>query len=97
MRTNLTKIEEKIKEYKPENIACIFSTTSCFAPRAFDKVEDIAVLCKKYEIFHLINNAYGLQSSKITHVINQSHRKGRVDIVIQSTDKNLMVLFYCNI
>lgn len=91
LRTNLTKIEEKIKEYKPENIACIFSTTSCFAPRAFDKVEDIAVLCKKYEIFHLINNAYGLQSSKITHVINQSHRKGRVDIVIQSTDKNLMV------
>ena len=65
--------------------------TSCFAPRAIDKIEEIAALCKKYEIFHLINNAYGLQSSKCCHVINQSSKSGRVDVVVQSTDKNLMV------
>lgn len=91
LRTNVAAIREKIIELDPKNIACIFSTTSCFAPRSPDSVEEIAALCKKYEIFHLINNAYGLQSSKSTHVINQSSKSGRVDIVVQSTDKNLMV------
>jgi O-phospho-L-seryl-tRNASec:L-selenocysteinyl-tRNA synthase len=84
-------IESKITELKPENIACIFSITSCFTPRAIDKVEEIALICKQNDIFHLINNAYGLQSSKITHMINQASKSGRVDIVVQSTDKNLMV------
>lgn len=35
--TNLKEIETKIKEIEPENIACILSTTSCFAPRGPDK------------------------------------------------------------
>lgn len=92
LRTDLETLEKKIIELGAENVACIFSTTSCFAPRAPDNVEDIAVLCNKHSIFHLINNAYGLQSSKITHIINQASRVGRVDVVIQSTDKNLMVI-----
>jgi O-phospho-L-seryl-tRNASec:L-selenocysteinyl-tRNA synthase len=91
LRTDLKMIESKITELKPENIACIFSITSCFTPRAIDKVEEIALICKQNDIFHLINNAYGLQSSKITHMINQASKSGRVDIVVQSTDKNLMV------
>lgn len=91
LQTDLDLLEKKINELNINDIACIFSTASCFAPRGSDKVEEISVLCKKYEIFHLINNAYGLQSSKICHMINQSGRVGRVDIVIQSTDKNLMV------
>lgn len=91
LRTSLKGIESKINELKPENIACVFSTTSCFAPRAFDKVDEIAELCKKYDLFHLVNNAYGLQSSKCTHMINQGSKNGRIDIVVQSTDKNLMV------
>lgn len=91
LRTDLVALEQKMVELKGEEIACVFSTASCFAPRASDKVEDIAVLCRKHDIFHLINNAYGLQSSKVTHIINQSSRVGRVDVVIQSTDKNLMV------
>ena len=40
---------------------------------------------------HLINNAYGLQSSKCTHLIQQAARVGRVDAFVQSTDKNFMV------
>lgn len=91
LRTNMHLLIEKINELKPENIACVFSTTSCFAPRAPDNVEDIAGICKKYDIFHLINNAYGLQSSKATHIINQASREGRVDVCVQSTDKNFMV------
>jgi O-phospho-L-seryl-tRNASec:L-selenocysteinyl-tRNA synthase len=71
IRTDLEAVESKILELKAENIACVFSTSSCFAPRSPDRVEELAVLCKKYDIFHLINNAYGLQSSKSTHLINQ--------------------------
>ena len=37
LQTNVKAIEEKVRELKPENILCIFSTTSCFAPRACDK------------------------------------------------------------
>jgi len=54
-------------------------------------VEEIAKLCKSFDVFHVINNAYGLQSTKICHIINQASRSGRVDVVIQSADKNLMV------
>lgn len=91
LQTDLVSLEEKINELNPDNICCIFSVSSCFAPRAIDKIEEIAKLCQKYKICHLINNAYGLQSSKCTHVINQAFRVGRVDAIVQSTDKNFMV------
>jgi hypothetical protein len=35
--TDINKIEEEILSHKPESIACILSTTSCFAPRGYDK------------------------------------------------------------
>jgi len=91
LRTNLKQMEEKINELEADQIACIFSVTSCFAPRSPDKIDEIAVLCKKHNLFHLINNAYGLQSTKCTHLINTASKVGRVDAVVQSTDKNLMV------
>ena len=71
IRTDLGELENKIVQLKPEHIACVFSTASCFAPRSPDRIEEIARLCSKYDVFHLINNAYGLQSSKSTHLINQ--------------------------
>jgi hypothetical protein len=37
LSTNLDLLEEKIVELKPENICCVISVTSCFAPRAIDK------------------------------------------------------------
>jgi len=39
----------------------------------------------------VINNAYGVQCTKIANSINLAHNKGRVDYVVQSTDKNFMV------
>eukprot|EP01133_Synstelium_polycarpum_P014260 gene14260-16832_t len=89
--TNLELIEETIKSLGPENIVCVCSTTSCFAPRVPDKIIEISTLCKQYDIGHIINNAYGLQCTKITHQISQSCRLGRVDAFVQSTDKNFMV------
>ena len=56
------------------------------------RIEEIASICQKHDIFHLVNNAYGLQSTKSIHLINQAARAGgRVDLVVASTDKNLMV------
>jgi O-phospho-L-seryl-tRNASec:L-selenocysteinyl-tRNA synthase len=75
----------------PSTVLCVLSTTSCFAPRSPDDVEKIAAICKSYNIPHVINNAYGLQCSKITHKIREAVRTGRVDFVVQSTDKNFMV------
>jgi O-phospho-L-seryl-tRNASec:L-selenocysteinyl-tRNA synthase len=39
----------------------------------------------------VINNAYGLQCTKICHHIKESIRLGRVDFIVQSTDKNFLV------
>lgn len=91
IQTNLEEIKKKINEYGAENILGILSTTSCFAPRVPDKVKEIAIICKENNLFHVVNNAYGLQCSKISYELNQAHKFGRVDIVIQSTDKNFMV------
>ena len=76
-----------------DSIACILSTTSCFAPRGPDDVVGIAKLCAedRHNIPHIINNAYGVQSRSLCSLITSAWRKGRVDAVVQSTDKNFMV------
>jgi len=89
--TNIPAIEKTIEKLGAENILCVLSTTSCFAPRVPDKLEEIGKLCKENDIFHIVNNAYGLQCSKIANLINQATKHTRVDTVIQSTDKNFMV------
>ena len=91
LRTDLVTMENLINSLGPENIIGVLSTTSCFAPRSYDKVQEIAILCKNYNIGHIINNAYGLQSSKICHEINEACRVGRVDAWVSSTDKNFLV------
>jgi len=91
LQTDVKKIESILNELDPETVACIFTTTSCFAPRACDDIEAVAMLCKQHQVAHIINNAYGVQSSKCMHLIEQASRKGRVDAFVQSTDKNFMV------
>ena len=42
----------------------------------------------------MVNNAYGVQSSKCMHILEESGKREknrRVDAFVQSTDKNLMV------
>jgi O-phospho-L-seryl-tRNASec:L-selenocysteinyl-tRNA synthase len=48
-------------------------------------------MCQRLEIPHVINNAYGIQAKKLCAAITSAWRKGRVDAVVQSTDKNFMV------
>lgn len=74
LQTDTAGIEDRLKEMDPELIACVVTTTSCFAPRACDDVETVAVLCKRYGVAHVINNAYGVQSSKCMHIIQQASK-----------------------
>lgn len=91
LKTDLAAMEQQMCTIGSENIVCVLTTTSCFAPRVSDSLEQVAVLCQRFNIPHLINNAYGLQSSRCMHLIQEAARKGRVDAFVQSTDKNFMV------
>uniref|UniRef100_A0A2K6SZN9 O-phosphoseryl-tRNA(Sec) selenium transferase n=1 Tax=Saimiri boliviensis boliviensis TaxID=39432 RepID=A0A2K6SZN9_SAIBB len=71
LRTDLQAVKAKVQELGPDNILCIHSTTSCFAPRVPDRLEELAVICANFGIPHIVNNAYGVQSSKCMHLIQQ--------------------------
>ena len=58
VKTDLNELRKKISEIGSDKILCVLSTTSCFAPRARDNVEEIAQICQKNNIGHVINNAY---------------------------------------
>lgn len=63
--TDVDSIERAVSEIGPERVVCVCSTTSCFAPRGCDRVVEVAKLCARLGIPHLINNAYGVQSSQL--------------------------------
>lgn len=90
LRTNTEEIEILIQRHRAE-ILCVLSTTSCFAPRTPDTVDVIAKLCRQYDTAHVINNAYGVQCQYITRLIERAMTVGRVDYIVQSTDKNFLV------
>lgn len=89
--TDVAGIRAAIERVGAEEVLCIQTTTSTFAPRVPDSVDEVAVLAKELDVPHVINNAYGLQCSKCTHLIEQGCRQGRVDAFVQSTDKNFLV------
>uniref|UniRef100_A0A6A7G3Z3 O-phosphoseryl-tRNA(Sec) selenium transferase n=1 Tax=Hirondellea gigas TaxID=1518452 RepID=A0A6A7G3Z3_9CRUS len=91
LRTDLKAIESKITQLGASNVLAVVTTSSCFAPRAPDNVIEVARICKKHNVGHVINNAYGLQSEQTTKMLSTAHKVGRVDAFVQSTDKNFMV------
>ena len=91
LRIPAESVQAAIEERGADAIVCVMTTTSCFAPRGFDDVEAIARICHELHVPHLVNHAYGVQSSKLCHVVNEAIGAGRVDAVVQSTDKNLLV------
>ena len=60
---------------------------SLLPPRSHHSIAAIAAVCDRHNLPHVVNNAYGVQSTKCMHVINEAMRVGRVDAVVQSTDK----------
>ncbi|RWS30331.1 O-phosphoseryl-tRNA(Sec) selenium transferase-like protein [Leptotrombidium deliense] len=91
LETDVDEIEKQVKILGADNIVCILSTTSSFAPKVPDNIEQVSMICKRNEIPHVVNNAYGLQSTKCMHLIEQSSRNGRIDAFVQSCDKNFLV------
>ena len=48
-------------------------------------------MCRDLDVGHVINNAYGVQARQLCAEVTRAWRRGRVDAVVQSTDKNFMV------
>lgn len=81
---------EDIEKAVDDETLAILSTTSFFPPRAPDNIKEIAKLAQKHEIIHVINNAYGVQSPMMMKMIRGAIDAGRVDAIVQSTDKNFL-------
>lgn len=41
LRTDVLEIEKQITSLGPESVVAVMTTTSCFAPRAVDKLEEV--------------------------------------------------------
>ena len=94
--TDLEAMRMAIDRVGAEEVLCICSTTSTFAPRVPDFIDEVAVLARDLDVPHVINNAcgarwwcrpagwlrYGLQCSKCTHLIETGCRRGRVDAFV---------------
>lgn len=70
LHTDMAAIQQEIDRLGAESIVGIVTTTSCFAPRAADSIVDVAKLCKASGIGHIVNNAYGVQSSALSSLVN---------------------------
>ncbi len=81
---------EKVRKAIDAETAAIMSTTTFFPPREPDDIKTLAKLAEEENIFHIINNAYGVQSRQIMKLIQGAIDAGRVDLIIQSTDKNFL-------
>ena len=74
-----------------DDIVCVVTSTSCFAPRGCDDIAAVAKLCAAKGVGHVVNHAYGVQARQLCDAVTRGWRRGRVDAVVQSTDKNFMV------
>ena len=81
---------EEIEKALNQNTAAILSTTTFFSPREPDKIKEIARIAAEKNVPHIINNAFGVQSRQIMKLVRGAVDAGRVDAVIQSTDKNFL-------
>jgi O-phospho-L-seryl-tRNASec:L-selenocysteinyl-tRNA synthase len=81
---------EAIEAAVNKNTAAILSTTTFFAPREPDKIKEIAKIAEEKKVPHIINNAFGVQSREIMKLVKGAIDAGRVDAVVQSTDKNFL-------
>ncbi|MEJ2277961.1 MAG: O-phosphoseryl-tRNA(Sec) selenium transferase [Candidatus Lokiarchaeota archaeon] len=81
---------EDIENAYDEECFAILSFTSFFPPREADDIKAISKLAKEKELVHIIINAYGVQSPKWMKLIRSAIDAGRVDAIIQSTDKNFL-------
>ncbi|MHA1672109.1 MAG: O-phosphoseryl-tRNA(Sec) selenium transferase [Promethearchaeota archaeon] len=84
-----TTIEDLTTAYDqyPNEIAAIVSSSAFFAPRVPDNLKEIAKFARDHNLIHIINHAYGVQSIHLNELIRSAIDAGRVDAIVQSTDK----------
>ncbi|MBD3255063.1 MAG: O-phosphoseryl-tRNA(Sec) selenium transferase [Candidatus Lokiarchaeota archaeon] len=73
-----------------KNCFGIVSVTSFFPPREHDELKEISKFAKEHQLVHIIVNAYGVQSPEWMKMIRSAIDAGRVDAIVQSTDKNFL-------
>lgn len=81
---------EDIETSIDDDCFAIISLTSFFPPREPDNIKDISKFAQRNGLVHIIINAYGVQSPEWMKLIRSAIDAGRVDAVIQSTDKNFL-------
>lgn len=81
---------DAVHEMITPGTAAVMSTTAFFPPRAPDDVKGIAKLCEDLDIPHVVNNSYGVQSEQYLKLLRGAMDAGRVDLIVQSTDKNFL-------
>jgi O-phospho-L-seryl-tRNASec:L-selenocysteinyl-tRNA synthase len=84
---DMSKFEKSLIKTKA---SAVLATTTFFPPRESDPVKQIARLCSDHDIPFVINNAYGVQSQETMKHIRSAIDAGRVDAIIQSSDKNFL-------
>ncbi len=81
---------EDIHQNYDESCFAVISLTSFFPPREPDDIKGISVFAKKNDLVHIVINAYGVQNPEWMKLIRSAIDAGRVDAIIQSTDKNFL-------
>ncbi len=81
---------DDIKQALDADCFAVVSTTSFFPPRESDEIKEISKLAKERDLVHIVVNAYGVQSPEWMKLIRSAVDAGKVDAIIQSTDKNFL-------
>jgi O-phospho-L-seryl-tRNASec:L-selenocysteinyl-tRNA synthase len=81
---------EDIESNIDKDCYAIISITSFFPPREPDDIKNISKLAQEKDLIHIVINAYGVQSPEWMKLIRSAIDAGRVDAIIQSTDKNFL-------
>jgi O-phospho-L-seryl-tRNASec:L-selenocysteinyl-tRNA synthase len=81
---------EDIRNALDKDCFAVISITSFFPPREHDDIKEISKFAKENGLVHIVINAYGVQSPEWMKLIRSSIDAGRVDAIIQSTDKNAL-------
>ena len=81
---------EDIETNVDNDCYAIISITSFFPPREPDSLKEISKMAQEKNLVHIIINAYGVQNPEWMKLIRSAIDAGRVDAIIQSTDKNFL-------
>ena len=79
-----------IKANLDKDCFAVISLTSFFPPREHDDIKAISKFAEDNNLVHIVINAYGVQSPEWMRLIRSGIDAGRIDVIIQSTDKNIL-------